>query len=97
MGEGPGGGHPLPAEAFLDDLSFKFSFVPEKQLTADEKRVFEQTDRILSFVGGRPENVKDILISKTMRLDLHSYREALGLWAPSENRIVIKRDQLKNL
>jgi len=93
-------GNPIrDVEQFSSDWnnSFKFSFISEKQLTADEKRIFEQTDRILGFVGGRPINVKKILISKTMRLDLQSYREALGIWEASENRIVIKRDQLKDL
>lgn len=93
-------GNPIrDMEQFKSDWnnSFKFSFVTEKQLNANEKRIFEQTERILSFVVGRPGIVKEVLISTTMRLDPHSYHEAVGLWDASERRIIVKRDQLKTL
>ncbi|MCM2466685.1 ATP-binding protein [Methanoculleus oceani] len=93
-------GNPIrDVEQFSRDWnnSLKFSFVSERQFTAKEKQVFEQTGQILDFVGGRPECVKEILISKTMRLDPDSYLEVGGLWEASENRIIIKRDQLKDI
>ena len=37
------------------------------------------------------------MISETMRLETMGYREAAGVWEEQNNRIVIKRDQLKNL
>jgi hypothetical protein len=41
--------------------------------------------------------VKEILISKTMRLGAAGYAEAAGVWEPAEGRIVIKRDQLSSI
>jgi hypothetical protein len=77
--------------------SFKFKFIEEKDLTAKEKEVFRQTPKILDFVGGKPKEIKEIKISETMRVETYSFNEASGLWDASEGRIVIKRDQLKNL
>lgn len=77
--------------------SFTFSFVAEDQLKPSELRVYRQTDNILSLIGGRPGNVRDIVISETMRLDTETHQEVLGLWQPQEGRIVIKRDTLKDL
>jgi hypothetical protein len=77
--------------------SFEFSFISEKQLSAAEKDIFRRTEQILSLVGGRPEFIKEVLISTTMRLDPHSHREVIGLWEASRGRIIIRRDQLKTL
>jgi hypothetical protein len=49
------------------------------------------------LIGGRPKNVKQILISETMRLDPVGFGEASGLYEPDTGRLIIKRDQLKNL
>lgn len=77
--------------------SFEFKFVKEKDLAKQEKEIFSKTKDILDLVGGRPKNVKEILISETMRLEAMGYSEANGLWEPHNQRIIIKRDQLKNL
>lgn len=77
--------------------SFKFKFVNEKDLTTKEKEVFRQTPKILDFVGGKPREVKEIKVSETMRLETYSFNEMAGLWDPALGRIVIKRDQLKDL
>jgi hypothetical protein len=77
--------------------SFSFKFIDEKDMTAKEREVFGQTPRILSFVGGKPKEVKEIKISETMRLEIFSFNEMAGLWDQSQGRIVIKRDQLKDL
>lgn len=77
--------------------SFQFSFVDPAELTADERAIFERTGAILDLVGGRPKQVRDILVSTTMRLGATGYAEAAGLWEPSEHRIVIKRDQLRSI
>lgn len=77
--------------------SFDFNFIDEKDLTYNEKHVFKEKEKILNLVGGMPPNVKKILISETMRLDPISYTEADGLWDGQEQRIIIKRSQLKSL
>jgi len=77
--------------------SFEFKFVNEKDLSKSEKEVFNKTKDILDLIGGKPENVKKILISETMRLEAMGYSEASGLWEGYNQRIIIKRDQLKNL
>ncbi len=77
--------------------SFKFKFIEEKDMTSKEKEIFRMTDAILNFIGGKPQNVKEIKISETMRMESHSFSEAAGLWEESTGRIIIKRDQLRSL
>ena len=74
--------------------SFSFVFVDPAKA---ERAVFEQSDAILALRGGRPPHVKEILISKTMRLGAAGYAEAAGVWEAAEGRIVIKREQLRSL
>ncbi len=75
--------------------SFEFTFVKPSDLTPKERQIFERTKDIFRLAGGKPTNVKKILISETMRLE--GFEEALGVWEASEQRIVIKRGQLKTL
>lgn len=75
--------------------SFEFTFVKPDDLTPKERRVFERTNDIFRLAGGKPANVKKILISETMRLE--GFEEAIGVWEATEQRIVIKRSQLKSL
>lgn len=99
-GEIDSSGKPIrDVDKFLDDWndSFIFDFVQEEQFSPRGKANFNRTNEILSFIGGKPKNVDEILISKTMRLDSNSYREVEGLWSPEERRIIIKYDQLKDL
>ena len=77
--------------------SFVFAFVGPDELTAAERAVFDRTNAILDLRGGRPERVREILISSTMRLGAAGYAEAAGLWEPKEHRIVIKRAELRSL
>lgn len=77
--------------------SFEFKFISEKDMTPKERKVFRMTNAILSFVGGKPREVKEIKISETMRLESHSFTEALGLWDGTKRRVIIKRDQLGSL
>ena len=74
--------------------NFKFKFINLKDLTKKERDIFEKTDKIFASIGGKPNNIKKILISETMRLD-SSFNEASGLW--DGTNITIKRDQLKDL
>ncbi len=75
--------------------SFEFKFINPKRLTPSERAIFETTPKILALIGGLPRNVKKIKISETMRIDTHSFSEALGLWSPPD--IIIKRTQLSSL
>lgn len=77
--------------------SFEFKFVDEKNLSKQEREIFSKTSDILNLIGGKPENVKKILISDTMRLEEMGYSEANGLWEEHNQRIIIKRNQLKDL
>lgn len=74
--------------------NFKFKFVDVEKLNKKEKEIFEKKDKLFGLIGGKPRNVKSVLISETMRLD-SSFNEASGLW--DGTNIIIKRDQLKDL
>lgn len=76
--------------------SFAFRFVSPKKLKSSEAAVFGHTDAILQLVGGKPSNVKEILISETMRLD-ESLVETKGLWEESTGRVIIKRSMLSSI
>ena len=69
----------------------------EDELAPDERDVFDRTDEILALRGGRPETVREIAISETMRIAEAGYGETAGLWDPKEHRIVIKRAELRSL
>src|SRR3954471_7290218 len=45
--------------------SFVFTFVSADELTRAEREVFARTDAILALRGGRPDRVREILISST--------------------------------
>ena len=77
--------------------SFEFKFIDEKDLTQPEREIFSKTDEIFDLIGGRPVQIKKVLISETMRLETMGYHEASGVWEGHNQRIIIKRDQLKNI
>lgn len=77
--------------------SFEFKFVNPSDLTREERMVFDKTEQIVDLIGGLPRNVKKIMISETMRMETVSYNEATGLWEAAEDRIIIKRAQLRSL
>lgn len=77
--------------------SFEFKFVDIKNLTSSEKTIFDKTEKIIEIIGGLPTNVREIKISETMRMQTFSNSEAVGLWEANTGRIIIKRDQLKNI
>jgi len=55
--------------------SFIFEFVEPESLSEEEKDVFSITPWILEKFGGKPENVKGIRISSTMRPDTNSIKK----------------------
>ena len=77
--------------------SFKFKWVPPDKLSASEREIFLSKDKLIALVGGLPEQVKDIRISQTMRMDFSTGNDALGLWDPATSSIVVRRDQLRTL
>lgn len=77
------------------NTSFEFSFVEPSELKKNERLIYERTSDIFDLLGGQPPMVKKVLISETMRLE--GLQEAVGVWEPREERIVIKRSQLKSL
>lgn len=77
--------------------SFEFTFVSSNKLTQFEKKIFNLTDKIFELIGGKSPNIKEILISETMRKSESSFMEAIGLWIPSEGKIIIKRTELRSI
>lgn len=78
----------------------KERFVPVEidinALTVYEKEVYNITDSILKLIGGKPKNVKKIVIVEKI-YESELFNETLGLWIAGENKILIKRKQLKSL
>ncbi len=78
----------------------KERFVPVEidinALTVYEKEVYNITDSILKLIGGKPKNVKIIVIVEKI-YESELFNETLGLWIAGENKILIKRKQLKSL
>ena len=77
--------------------NFEFDFVSEDKLNYSELQKFKKIERILKLIGGKPNNVREILISETMQRDNYSFMPAAGLWQSSESRVIIKRSQLSSL
>lgn len=78
------------------NASFQFKFVKQEDLSKKELEIFKTTSKIFELIGGKPREVKEIMISETMRRE-ETGVEAVGLWEPDKNRIVIKRSQLQSL
>ena len=76
--------------------SFEFEFVSPSELTNKEKIVWSHAKQIMDLIGGKPEGVRSVRISESMRLSKSSV-EVVGVWEPDVGRIVIKRSQLANL
>lgn len=83
---------------FVEDWneSFTFDFVAPDALSAKERAVFALTTAALALVKAQAKNVKEILVSNTMRLSNVAQGEASGLWDPPNGRIIIKRTQLRS-
>lgn len=77
--------------------SFEFKFVDPDKLTIREKSVYDMTPKIIALIGALPNNVKEIKISETMRMEGSSFVEASGIWESSTSRIIIKRAELGSL
>jgi hypothetical protein len=77
--------------------SFTFTFVDSNTMTRHEREIFGRTQQIGDLVGVDLAQRKiAVLVSETMRLNI-SGDPVLGLWERSEQRIVIRRDQMADL
>jgi len=74
--------------------SFEYDFVAVEELTAREQAVFARAAPLLELLRKETKRVREILVSRTMRLNAYSDNEAVGVWDSNEGRIIIKRDQL---
>jgi hypothetical protein len=77
--------------------SFRFTFIDPSDLSGAERAVWETLPRIFAARGGIAPYVTEVLVSETMRLMEGRYQEAVGVWAPAEGWIIVKRSQLKSL
>jgi len=77
--------------------SFEFRFIEPGKLRNDERKVFDMTEAIFQLIGGRPRQIREVKISETMRKELGSFVEANGLWDAANQRIIVKRSQLRIL
>jgi hypothetical protein len=75
--------------------SFQFTFVSPDQLTPEEHAIYEQTKPLMRLLSPRITKVKEVLISETMRLNRYDDNESVGVWEEAEQRIIIKREQLR--
>ncbi len=77
--------------------SFEFTWVELQTLSQQELLVWNYREEILKLLDGRPEVVRDIRISETMKKDHLGLRETVGLWMSREGWIVVHRSQLASL
>jgi hypothetical protein len=83
---------------FVEDWneSFTFDFVAPEALSPKERAVLALASQAFGLVKGETKNVKEVVVSNTMRLSATGQGEALGLWDPAAGRIIVKRDQLRS-
>ncbi len=77
--------------------SFEFRFMEPDNLRNEERKVFDMTESIFRLVGGRPKRIREVKISETVRKEIGSFVGANGLWDAVNQRIIVKRSQLRSL
>jgi hypothetical protein len=77
--------------------SFEYNFIDPEKLTDKEQSVYKHTDEILDIFGKKPNKVKHIKISSTMRKDFFQEEETVGCWDEKTSSIVLARKTLKLL
>lgn len=76
--------------------NFEFKFVQPSELTYTEIESWKYKDKIFGLIGGKPWNVREVLISETMQRDEVTFQPADGLWVSSEQKIIIRRSVLQS-
>ncbi|MGL4806745.1 MAG: hypothetical protein ACRC26_10415 [Bacteroidales bacterium] len=84
---------------FISDYndSFTFNFIEPSVLDKNEYKIYDMTDQIIDLFGGKPQCVKHIKISTTMRKDFLSDSITQGCWDPAISSIVLSRVTLKSI
>ncbi len=77
------------------ERSFQFTFIKPEDLSEQERDIYGYSDKIFALIGGRPEVIKELAISETMRPA--DTINTIGLWMSEEGKIIIHRSQLRNL
>jgi hypothetical protein len=99
-GESDAAGNPVRSlDVFLEEWSesFTFDFVAESDLSRSEAEIFAKRDAIAQLVGGLPAVVRKVVVSATMRPDIYGDDDVRGIWEPANNRIIIRRAQLRSV
>jgi hypothetical protein len=76
--------------------NFEFKIVNENDLSNSEKEVFFKKDHVFNIIGGKPYNIKSVVISETMQKDNMTFMQASAVWEPANQRIIIWRPILRN-
>jgi hypothetical protein len=78
--------------------NFEFKFISTEELSLSEKMILNKKEVIFSLIGGKPFNVKEVLISETMQKDDYTFQPTEGLWIHSNGfgSIIIKRSVLND-
>ena len=77
--------------------SFSFTFVDPSAMTLSERAVYSRTTDIAALAHvDLSRRSPQVLISETMRLS-DAGDPVLGVWEAAQHRIVIRRDQLRDL
>ena len=74
--------------------SFEYDWIPEDEMTEDEREVWNHRDEILDLLNDPP--VEEIRVSETIRMTDRG-EMANGVWDGNEQRIVIRRQQLNSV
>lgn len=75
--------------------SYTMEIIDPSSLSSSEQSIYYRTDSILELIGGKPTQVKEIVIVK--ELYQSAFYKVNGLWDPSIGRISIRRSQLSSL
>lgn len=83
---------------YLKEEQERFEPIPVdiSTLTEQEKKIYNKTGDILKLIGGVPKDIREIIIVEKI-YESELFDETLGLWVPSENKILIKRNQLESI
>ena len=60
------------------------------------KDIFFKKDKLFQIIGGKPYNIKSVVVSETMQKDNMTFSQAAALWEPANQRIIIWRPKLKD-
>jgi hypothetical protein len=91
-----GGQQVRTVENYIQEFntSFQYKFIDIKNLSKEERRIFDFTSKIISLVRIPSNQIPDIRISETMRVTMD---DTAGVWDQSIRAIVIKRGALSSL